>query len=137
MNESPTSACQRFAAAVTIIALGAVVGCGDAHVFKIDSGHLDPSTIDVASTAVDGADVQLSRYSATCGADTMEPLLAKIGDGVGFTGEQVESLTPPCLDPPTPGIDIQVERHSIVFDFSNIEIAGAFPEASFEGFLLS
>jgi hypothetical protein len=121
---------------ITTIALAALGGCGDAHTFKVDSGHFDRGSAAEVGAALDGADVQLSRYSTSCDAGTVEPLVAKVGDGVGFTGDQVKTLASPCLEAPSPAIEIQVERHSVVFDFSNVERAGTFPKAEFEGFLL-
>ncbi len=136
MNELPICACRRFAAVITTIALTALVGCGDSHTFKINSGHIDPSSVAAVGAAIDGAEVRLSRYSTGCDAGTAEPLVAKVGDGVGFTADQVKTLASPCLEAPSPGIEIQVEGRSVIFDFANIEQSGVFPEAEFEGFIL-
>jgi hypothetical protein len=136
MNESPASRCRRFTAVIATIALGAVAGCGNAHVFSVDPGHIDPDVLATAAAGLDGADVQLRRYSTGCDANTPEPLTAKVGDGMEFTADQMKALPSPCPASPNPGVEVQVERRSLIFDFSNVERVGVFPEFEFEGYLL-
>jgi len=136
MNESPTSTCRRLAAVIATIALGALAGCGNARVFSLDPGHIDPDVAGTAAAGMAGADVQLRRYSTGCDATTPEPLTAKVGDGMEFTADQLKALPSPCPESPNPGVEVQVERRSIIFDFSNVERVGVFPESEFEGYLL-
>jgi hypothetical protein len=134
MNKSLASVLHK--ATIAACTLGALAGCGDAHVFKLDPGDIDPDSAGSLAAGIDGADVELRRYSTGCHAAASEPLTAKVSDGTEFTADQVKSLAAPCPESPNPGVEVQVERRSLIFDFSNVEQPGRFPASEFEGYIL-
>jgi hypothetical protein len=111
-------------------ALGLLVGC-----FSLDPGHVD-STGPGSVTCIDGVEVELLRYSTRCERPSTKSLVAEVGVGMEFSADQVRTLDSPCAESPNPGVEIQVEHSSLIFDFSNVANPGRFPVADFEGYVL-
>ncbi len=103
--------------------------CGDS-----DDGELSPAVVSPA--ARDGADVHLLRDSTRCSAPAPTHLVAKMGAGVEFSEDNAQPLASPCLDDANPGIEVDIEHGSVLFDFSNVATEGRFPDAVFEGYVL-
>jgi len=117
-------------------ALGLLVGCGDTHVFSLDPGSVDPGPTDGVVACLDGAEIELIRYSTLCERASSKSLVAEIGDGMEFSADQVRALESPCAEGPSPGVEIHVEHSSLIFDFSNVTGPGRFPKADFEGYMI-
>jgi len=112
-------------------ALGLLAGCG----FSLDPGHIEPA--DPGSVVcIDGVEIKLLRYSTRCERPSTKSLVAEVGDGMEFSADQVRTLDSPCAESPNPGVEIQVEHSSLIFDFSNVANPGRFPVADFEGYVI-
>jgi len=130
MEKAIVATPRKLTALVLGCALGLLVGC-----FSLDPGHVD--SIDPDSvTCIDGAEIELFRYSTRCERPSTKSLVAEIGDGMEFSADQVRTLDAPCAESPNPGVEIQVEHSSLIFDFSNVANPGRFPVADFEGYVL-
>jgi len=116
--------------------LGLLTGCGDAHVFKTDTGHVDPSSISSGHACFDGSTIKLVRYSSAC-ARTSESLVAQVHEGKVFSADEVRTLSSPCADGPAPGIEVlfDMDSHSLFLDFSQVTRGDRFPKADFEGYM--
>jgi len=116
--------------------LGLLTGCGDAHVFKTDTGHVDPSSISSGHACFDGSTIKLVRYSSAC-ARTSESLVAQVHEGKVFSADEVRTLSSPCADGPAPGIEVlfDMDSHSLFLDFSQVTHGDRFPKADFEGYM--
>jgi hypothetical protein len=136
MNSSATITFRKSIAVLVTSMLGTLAGCGDAHGFNVDPGHIDPDSVAHLAAGIDGVDVWLHRYSTGCNAKASAPLTATVSDDMEFSSEQVKTLAPPCVDSPTPGVAVQLERRSIIFDFSNVEGSETFPDSEFEGYII-
>ena len=121
---------------LVVTVLGLLAGCGDAHVFKTDPGHVDPSSISPDHACFDGSTIKLVRYSSAC-ARTSESLVAQIHEGKVFSADEVRTLSSPCADGPAPGIEVlfDMDRHSVLLDFSQVTHGDRFPKADFEGYM--
>ena len=113
--------------------LGLLAGCG----FSLDSGDFDPSSI-VEPGCLEGAQLELVRYSTRCERESPKALRAEVGEGMEFSAEQLRSLESPCAGGPNPGVEIQLDHEigSLIFDFSNVAQSGRFPNADFEGYMI-
>jgi hypothetical protein len=118
---------------VALLAL--LCGCGESIVFSLDPGHIDESSLAPHACFV-GAEIELVRYSTQCERASAKPLTAAVGDGLEFAAEAVKTLEVPCAGGPSPAVEIQIEEHQLVFDFSNVTSAGRFPRADFEGYVI-
>ena len=116
--------------------LGLLTGCGDAHVFKTDTGHVDPSSISSGHACFDGSTIKLVRYSSAC-ARTSESLVAQVHEGKVFSADEARTLSSPCADGPAPGIEVlfDMDSHSLFLDFSQVTHGDRFPKADFEGYM--
>ena len=118
-----------------LVTLGLFAGCGD---YPIDSST---ESVDIeprgSSVGLLGRTVYLRRRSSSCGAPVSNPLVAEVGAGVEYTSEQTRGLGSPCSGAPSPAVEISVEGQSLIFDFSDVDQAGVFPEAEFEGYELA
>lgn len=118
-----------------LVTLGLFAGCGD---YPIDSST---ESVDIeprgSSVGLLGRTVYLRRRSSSCGASVSNPLVAEVGAGVEYTSEQTRGLGSPCSGAPSPAVEISVEGQSLIFDFSDVDQAGVFPEAEFEGYELA
>jgi hypothetical protein len=133
MQNTITKRSCRAAALIVGSALGLLAGCG----FSLDPGHLDPSSIDDPG-CLEGAQIELVRYSTRCEQRSAKSVRAEVGDGMEFSPEQVRSLESPCAEGPNPGIEIHLDHGlgSLIFDFSNVTQADRFPNADFEGYMI-
>jgi hypothetical protein len=116
--------------------LGLLMGCGESHMFSIDPGHIDPSSISGEAACLDGAQIELVRYSTRCERATSKSLVTEVGDGMEFSAEQVSTLESPCPESPNPGVEIHLEHASLIFDFSNVARPDQFPRADFDGYVI-
>lgn len=116
--------------------LGLLTGCGDAHSFKIDPGHIDPNSVPTDHTCFDGSAIELVRYSSAC-ARTSKSLVSEVQEGIVFSADEVRALSSPCAYGPTPGIEVSFDpdSHSLYLDFSQVSHGDHFPEADFEGYM--
>jgi hypothetical protein len=110
--------------------LGAFAAC-----YSLNPGHIDPDTLGPRAS-LDGLEVKLLRYSTHCDSKASAPLVAKVGDGCEFPGDEVKTLGPSCAEAPSPAVDVYVEEHHLIFDFSNVAEPGAFTGADFDGYII-
>lgn len=136
MNTAIAKTLHLLSALILIGGLGLGTGCGDSRVFQLNPGHIPPDSSTEALACFDGAEVRLLRYSSRCARSSGMALVAEIGDGLEFTSKDVSQLEAPCSDEPTPGLEVHVDRASLIFDFSPIAKGGRFPRADFEGFVI-
>jgi hypothetical protein len=92
-----------------VAALGALSGCGDAGLFSRNQMGGQAMGADL-----DAANVTVVPYSTRCGANTAAP----------------------CTKHIDPAVEIYVDGHSLIFDFSNVVEPGTFPGDDFEGYML-
>lgn len=111
-------------------ALVLLAACG----FSLDPGHIAGTGGDPG--CLEGAKVELLRYSTLCERTSSKRLLTEVHDGMEFTAEEVSTLESPCAEGPNPGVEVHVEHSSVIFDFSGVEQPGRFPRADFEGYVL-
>ena len=125
----------------TVIAAVAVVfiaaNCGDVHAFKIRPSDWDDSADRSPLSTLNGAIVQLEHVSSRCDDGVSDDLIALVGSDMEFPGESVVEIEPPCVDGWAVQLDVDMEGRSIVYDFGNVAAAGRFPEAEFEGFVVT
>jgi len=125
----------------TVIAAVAVVfiaaKCGDVHAFQIRPGDWDESADRTPLSTLNGAIVELKHVSSRCDHGVSDGLIALVGSGMEFPGESVVEIEPPCVDGWAVQLDVDVEGRSIVYDFCNVAAAGTFPQAEFEGFVVT
>lgn len=125
----------------TVIAAVAVVfiaaKCGDVHAFKIRPSDWDDSADRSPLSTLNGAIVQLEHVSSRCADGVSDDLIALVGSDMEFPGESVVEIEPPCVDGWAVQLDVDVEGRSIVYDFGNVGAAGRFPQAEFEGFVVT
>lgn len=130
MEKAIVATPRKLAELVLGCGLGLLVGC-----FSIDPGHVDSTGPD-SVTCIDGVAIELLRDSTRCERPSTKSLVAEVGDGMEFSADQVRTLDSPCAESPNPGVEIQVEHASLIFDFSNVANPGRFPAADFEGYVL-
>ena len=111
--------------------------CGDAHVFDVASRDWDESAETGFLWDLRGCELELARVSSRCNQDDPDTLSARVGSDMEFPGEMVARLGRPCAGGPEVQVDIDVGARSIVYDFSNVEARGSFPNADFEGFVFT
>lgn len=104
--------------------------------FSLDPGHIDPSSISGETACLDGAQIELIRYSTRCERASSKSLVTEVGDGMEFSAEQVKTLESPCPESPSPGVEIHLEHASLIFDFSNVARPDQFPRAEFDGYVI-
>jgi len=139
MKPKNTLAMPRWLASALLIGgvLGLLAGCGDADVFKINAGHIDPDSIPTDHACFGGSAVKLVRHSSAC-SQTSRSLVSEVHEGMLFSAKDVRTLGSPCDDGPAPGIEIYFDEdsHSIILDFSKVTHADRFPKSDFEGYML-
>ena len=119
------------------IVSGLLAGCGDAHAYKIDPGHIDPREVPTDHTCLMGSAIELVRYSSAC-EWTSPPLASEVHIGTVFSADETKDLQPPCMAGPTPGFAVifDEDSHSLYLDFSQVAHSDRFPESGFEGYAL-
>ena len=139
MKPKNTLAMSRWLGAALLIGgvLGLSAACGDADVFRINAGGIDPDSIPTDHTCFGGSAIKLVRHSSAC-SQTSRSLVSEVYEGMLFSAEDVRTLGSPCADGPAPGIEIYFDEdsHSIVLDFSKVTHADRFPKSDFEGYML-
>jgi hypothetical protein len=128
-----TSNAMRYA--LLLVTLGLFVGCGD---YPVDSSA-ESVDVEPRSRSIEllGRTVYLRRRSTLCGSLVSNPLVAQVGAGVEFTSDQTRELELPCSGASSPAVEVRVDGRSLIFDFSNVDREGVFPEAQFEGYELA
>lgn len=111
-----------------------IVACGDPHTFKLSSGGLGPSD---GLSDLNGSLIELVRVSSRCDPDSGNSLVALVGSHVEFPGEDVTRIKSPCDGGPDIRVDIDLDSHRIVYDFAGVRAPGRFPDADFEGFVVT
>lgn len=129
----PTIRATQLATLVLSGVLGLLNGCGNVDTFSLDPGHIhvDPNAV---APSFAGAELQVSRYSTLCDGRASKSLVSEIGDGMEFSASDVRTLESPCALSPNPGVEIDLEGASLIFDFSSVSRAGRFPDAEFDGY---
>jgi hypothetical protein len=85
---------------------------------------------------LDGVQVELFQQSTNCKSTESEGLIVQVGPGVEYPADVVRQLEANCSSAPHPGVEVHIEDHAIVFDFSNVAEPGRFTDAEFEGYIL-
>jgi hypothetical protein len=112
---------------IIVVILLCCLGCGDGlAAYEGAPGNLQPGS--------EGRAVHLVRRSTRCGSVTSPPLSATVGPGAEIEAERTEGMRSPCPGSPSPAVDIDIEAHSVLFDFSSVDAPGVFPNARFEGY---
>jgi len=93
-----------------VLAANIVSGCGEAGMFS--TGELRAMSSSNMGADVDEARVTVTRVSPRC-------------DAAAATA---------CPEAAAPALEIHFEGHSVILDFSNVEEAGTFDMAEFDGF---
>jgi len=125
----------RLSTFALVLASTSFSGCGDVPSdWSVEANNTAPrSTL----AELEGWRVYLRRDSTRCGLPASNGLVAEVGPAVEFTSDQTAELESPCGRVPSPGMEISVDGPSVIFDFSNVDQAGVFPAADFEGYELS
>lgn len=113
------------------------VKCGDVDTFRLRTSDWDEPADRGSLSELNGAIVELERVSSRCDEDVAESLIARVSLDMEFPGESVVKLNSPCAGAPAVELDVDVEGQSIVYDFCNVTEAGRFPDAEFEGFVIT
>jgi hypothetical protein len=92
--------------------LGALSGCGDAGFFS--RNQMDGEAMGNLGADLDAKNVTVVPYSTRCGVNTAAP----------------------CAKHIDPAVEIYIDGHSLIFDFSNVVEPGTFPDDDFEGYML-
>lgn len=114
-------------------ALLLAAACGDAAAPPAEGDESSGATL---SAALNGADVLLARRSSLCGESSSSPLIAQLGSGIEFPSDRTKSLSSPCDASRPPGVEVDVENGSILFDFSQVDQSGTYSNARFDGYVL-
>lgn len=115
---------------ILVSALGLLTGC----LYAGDPGHIefDPSK----AVSMAGVRVELIRHSTGCASAESQGLIAEVGPWVEYPAEAVSALKANCSLANNPGVEVHIEDNAVVFDFSNVEEPGRFPDSEFEGYIL-
>lgn len=125
----------RLLSAALVLFAAMTSGCGDyPSGSSAESGDIVPRNTPLG---LQGRTVYLRRHSTRCGSPASTPLSAEVGNRVEFPADRTQKLDSPCPEAPNPGIEISVDGRSLIFDFSNLDEAGVFPQAEFEGYELA
>lgn len=125
----------RPALTVLCVSIAWLTGCGESAMFSLSAGHIDEGSV-VPNACFEGADVELFRYSTRCERASVKSLSARVDGGLELAADVVETLDAPCAEGPTPAIEVRIEDHSLVFDFSEVTSPGRFPSADFDGYVI-
>lgn len=130
MKESFVTMFGSYASLVFICATILSTGC----LYAGDPGHIavDPGAV----VRLEGTQVELIRHSTGCDSAESQGLTVEVGPGLEYPSDAVRELKANCSLSPNPGVEVHIEDHAIIFDFSNIEEPGRFADAEFEGYIL-
>ncbi|MFW2387565.1 MAG: hypothetical protein ACN4G0_04470, partial [Polyangiales bacterium] len=125
--------CNQLTALALSNVLWLLCGCGNIDTFSLNPGHIgvDP---DADPPSFAGAELQVSRFSTLCDRPASKALASKVGDGMEFSATDLGALEPPCAESPSPGVEIDLEGASLIFDFSSVAASGRFPATDFDGY---
>ena len=100
-----------------------------------DPGHIasDPDAV----ATLEGNQVELIRHSTSCDSADSEGLIVEVGPGLEYPADAVSGLKANCSLAAEPGVEVHIEDHAIVFDFSNITEPGSFADGEFEGYIVN
>ena len=112
MQKTITSQFRRATLLAFAGALGALSGCGDGGLFS--RNQMDGSATGNLGADLDATKVTVVPYSTRCGVNTAAPCAKHIDSAV----------------------EIYVDGHSLIFDFSYVAQPGAVPGDDFEGYML-
>lgn len=121
---------RKCASLVLVSALGLLTGC----LYGGDPGDIQANSS--AAARMEGVQLELIRYSMSCDSAESQGLVVNVGPGLEYPAEAVEGLIANCSLVPSPGVEVHVDDSAVIFDFSNIEGSGRFPDAEFEGYIL-
>lgn len=113
-----------------------VIACGDAHTFRVSTSEWGPDARGPLGD-LQGSLIELARISSRCNPAGSDSLMALVGSHIEFPGEEVTGLKSPCGEGPEVRVGVDLGRHTILYDFSNVTEAGRFPDADFEGFVIT
>ncbi len=130
MKTIPQAMLRKCVALILVSALGIPIGC----LYAGDPGHVrvDPSLV----ATMEGVRVELIRHSTGCDAAESQGLIVEVGPWLEYPAEVVSKLKANCALAHSPGVEVHVEDSAVVFDFSNVEEPGRFPDGEFEGYIL-
>ena len=117
-------------------ALLLTASCGDGTYALSTSSWPEPGEVHPLPD-LEGSIVELARRSSRCNQDPLHGLVALVGSHMEFPGETVTKLKSPCAGGHEVRVDIDLEGRSILYDFSNVVAAQRFPNADFEGFVVT
>ena len=131
MRETYLTILRSYASLAFICAASLSTGC----LYAGDPGHVAGDRGAVAS--LEGLQVELIRHSTSCDSADSQGLIVEVGPGLEYPADVVRGLKADCLLATNPGVEVHVEEHAIVFDFSNVEEPGRFADGEFEGYILN
>ena len=120
-------ACPMLAAAATVLC-----ACGDAHTFKLGPGSWGETQ---PLEDWNGTIIELIHETLPCDTGSAEGIRSIVGNHLEFEGLDVKGLKSECARDSEAAIAIDVQARSIIYDFANIESAGAFRPADFNGYV--
>lgn len=108
-------------------------GCGDVDAFKLRSGSWG-ETEPLADWQ--GAIVELVHMTTPCN-EVSDGLRAFVADHVEFANCAVDAPKSLCSPGAEAAVAIDVQPHSIIYDFSNVVDPGVFGRADFNGYVIA
>lgn len=130
MKRNTSATLPACAALVLVSALGPLSGC----LYSGQPGRIESDASAVAS--MEGVRVELIRHSTGCGSVESPGLMVDVGPGCEYPAEAVRALKANCSTTPNPAVEVHVDGSTVLFDFSNVDQPGRFPEGEFEGYIL-
>lgn len=116
-----------LAAAATVLC-----ACGDAHTFKLGPGSWGETQ---PLEDWNGTIIELIHETLPCDSGSAEGIRSIVGNHLEFEGLDVKGLKSECARDSEAAVAIDVQARSIIYDFANIESAGAFRPADFNGYV--
>jgi hypothetical protein len=131
MKKTFLTTLRSYASLAFICAASPSTGC----LYGGDPGHIasDPDAV----ATLEGIQVELIRHSPSCDSADSEGLIVEVGPGLEYPADVVGGLKADCALAANPGVEVQIEDHAIVFDFSNITEPGRFADGDFEGYIVN
>jgi|GEM_PF-2542781 len=130
MKKSFVTMLRRYASLAFICAAFSSIGC----LYAGDPGDIasDPDAV----VTLEGVQVELVRHSTSCDSGDSQGLIVEVGPGIEYPADMVRALKANCSQSTHPGVEVHIEDHAIVFDFSTVEEPGHFPAGDFEGYIV-
>ena len=108
-------------------------GCGDVHTFKLRPGSWG-ETEPLADWQ--GTIVELVHVTTPCN-EVSDGLRAFVADHMEFANCAVDAPKSLCSPGAEAAVAIDVQPHSIIYDFSNVADPGVFGRADFNGYVIT